>query len=228
MKREKREFFRKTVVPFLLGYTLKAVIALLSSTCRFKFKGTEKLHQTAQNSKCILIAWHNRLGIITEILKRTAPQYEYAAMVSNSRDGQFIAVIANSYKQGHAIKVPHNKRAQALQMMINRLKTGNEIVIVTPDGPRGPRYRLKPGVAMAARECDAKVIPLSWSADRFWKFRTWDQLMIPKPFSTITVTWGDPVSIEKDRSIPVESEAKKLEQALLSITNLSDTEKAEC
>lgn len=228
MKRKKSEFFRKTVVPYLLGYTLKGLIALLSLTCRFRIKGAEKLHQTAQSSKCILIAWHNRLGIITEILKRTAPQYQYAAMVSNSRDGQFIAVIANSYKQGNAIKVPHNKRAQALQMMINRLKNSDEIVIVTPDGPRGPRYRLKPGVAMAARECDAKVIPLSWTADRYWKFRTWDKLMLPKPFSTITVTWGDPVSVDKDRDNPIETEAKTLQNALLSITNLDDTEKEEC
>ena len=219
MKREKKEFFRKTVVPYLLGYTLKGVITLIGLTCRFRIQGVDKLHQTAKGSKCILIAWHNRLGIITEILKRSAPKYQYAAMVSNSRDGQFIAVIANSYKQGHAIKVPHNKRAKALQIMINRLKHGNEIVIVTPDGPRGPKYKLKPGVVMAARECDAKVIPLSWSADRCWKFRTWDQLMLPKPFSTITVTWGDPVTIEKDKISSIEEEVKTLESALMSITN---------
>lgn len=224
MKRKKSDFFRKTVVPYILGYTLKGVIALLSSTCRFRINGAENLHKTTQHSKCILIAWHNRLGIITEILKRTAPQYQYAAMVSNSRDGQFIAVITNSYKQGNAIKVPHNKRAKALQTMINRLKNSDEIVIVTPDGPRGPRYKLKHGVTMAARECDAKVIPLSWSADRFWKFRTWDKMMLPKPFSTITVTLGDPVTVDKDRDKPIEEETLNLEKALLSITNLGDTE----
>ncbi|ADI37781.1 lysophospholipid acyltransferase family protein [Waddlia chondrophila] len=229
MKLRKKEFFRKTVIPFFLGYTLKGVISLLAMTCRFRILGTEKLHQSAKNSKCILIAWHNRLGIITEILKRTGPQYRYAAMVSNSRDGQFIAVIANSYKEGRAIKVPHNQRAQALQMMINQLKSSNEIGIVTPDGPRGPKYTLKPGVALAARKCNAQVIPLSWSANRFWKFNTWDGMMLPKPFSTITVQWGNPVTLGKTSETTVEQDAQQLEHALLAITNDRDpngTEKA--
>lgn len=217
--RKKNEFLRKTVVPFLLGYTIKGLITLLGLTCRFRIEGTEKLHQSAQASKCILIAWHNRLGIITEILKRSAPQYHYAAMVSNSRDGQFIAVIANSYKEGRAIKVPHNQRAKALQMMINQLKNGNEIGIVTPDGPRGPKYSLKPGVVLAARECGAHVIPLSWSADRCWKFGTWDGMMLPKPFSTITVQWGEPVALDKSSHTTIEQDAKQLETALLSITH---------
>ena len=227
MKLRKNEFFRKTVVPFFLGYTIKGLITLLGMTCRFRIQGADKLHLSAKKSKCILIAWHNRLGILTEILKRSAPRYQYAAMVSNSRDGQFIAVIANSYKQGRAIKVPHNKRAQALQMMISQLKGGNEIGIVTPDGPRGPKYSLKPGVAFAARECGASVIPLSWSASRCWKFNTWDGMMLPKPFSTITVQWGDPVSLNKSGDTTVDQDAKQLEIALLSITQ-DDTVKEGC
>lgn len=219
MKRKNHEFFRKILIPFLLGYLIKSVIFLLSLTCRFRINGAEKFHRSAKNSKCILIAWHNRLGMITEILKRAAPQYNYAAMVSNSRDGQFIAVIANSYKQGTAIKVPHNLRAKALQMIINRLKSTQEIVIITPDGPRGPKYKLKPGVVMAARESCAKVIPISWKADRCWTFSTWDELMLPKPFSTIIVEWGDPCTFEKNDSHTIEQDAKVLEQALLAITH---------
>lgn len=218
MKRQKNEFFRKTVVPYILGYTIKGLITLIGWTCRFRIQGADKLHRTVKDSKCILIAWHNRLGMLTEILKRAAPQYRYAAMVSNSRDGQFIAVITDSYKQGRAVKVPHNKRALSLQLMINQLKAGNEIGIVTPDGPRGPKYTLKRGVALAARKCGAKVIPLSWNADKCWRLNTWDNLMIPKPFSTITVQWGDPVTLEDNEEIPVSDAAKQLEEALLSIT----------
>jgi lysophospholipid acyltransferase (LPLAT)-like uncharacterized protein len=217
MKNAYREFFRKKAIPFLIGYTIRGTLYLLASTCRFRIEGKEKLLNTATTSKCILIAWHNRLGIIPEILKRCAPQYHYAAMISNSRDGEIISVIANSYRHGHAIRVPHNKRAEALQTMITRLKRGGEIIVVTPDGPRGPRYKLKQGSAMAARECSASVIPLSWTADRFWTFRTWDGLMLPKPFSKITVKWGDPIALSKKSISSLDQDAQRLESALLSI-----------
>jgi len=128
-------------------------------------------------------------------------------------------VITDSYNQGRAVKVPHNKRAQSLQLMINQLKAGNEIGIVTPDGPRGPKYTLKRGVALAARKCRAKVIPLSWNADKCWRFNTWDGLMLPKPFSTITVEWGDPVALDDKEEVSISDDAKKLEHALQTITD---------
>jgi len=208
-----RDFFRKKVVPFILGYLIKSAITVIGWTCHFKIEGRENLINAGSKPKCILIAWHNRLGIITEILKRTAPQFYYAAMVSNSRDGEIISVITNSYRHGRTIRVPHNARSESLRTMISRLKFGKEIIIVTPDGPRGPKYKLKPGAVIAAKETGANVIPLTWSANKVWLFRTWDQLMLPKPFSTISVKIGDPMTVANS----VEEGVETLQNALLAI-----------
>lgn len=208
-----REFIRKKIIPFILGYTIKSVITAIGWTCKFRIEGKNNLIDTAAKSKCIIIAWHNRVGLISEIIQRIAPKNFYAAMISNSRDGEIISVIANSFKHGRSIRVPHDARSAALHSMITQLKYGKEIMIVTPDGPRGPRYKIKPGVVIAAKETQANVIPLTWNASNVWRFRTWDQLMLPKPFSTITVKIGNPLTVTDT----VEEDTEKLQNALLVI-----------
>src|SRR5262249_41681403 len=69
----------------------------------------------------------------------------------------------------------------------------SDVIIITPDGPRGPRYIAKPGIAAAACETGAHVVPFSWTATRFWQLGTWDKMLLPKPFSTLLVTFGDPI-----------------------------------
>ena len=104
-------------------------------------------------------------------------------------------------------------------MLQNRqTKKNNEIMVVTPDGPRGPIYQVKPGVVIAAREASACIVPITWSATRCWKLSTWDKLMLPKPFSTIHVKLGDSINIPKENKRNLKEEAKRLEEALLSLT----------
>lgn len=188
-----------------IAYTAKYLLRILLWTCRFKVKGLETFVKTASQEACIVVLWHNRLAIVAEFFYRHAPQFIYAAFVSKSRDGEPLARLATSYKVGRAIRVPHNARHQALKTAIEHLNTTKEIVLFTPDGPRGPAFQVKPGVVKAAQESGAAIIPFSWTASRFWQFKTWDQFMLPKPFSTIHVTLGTPVYIPKETSIEAAS-----------------------
>ena len=93
-------------LPFLYAYLIKAVLKIIGLTCRYRFEGAGKFHHIATNNKCILMFWHNRLGMMTEILSRSAPHFYYAAVVSYSRDGEVIAVLTNSYSHGRSIESP--------------------------------------------------------------------------------------------------------------------------
>ncbi len=188
----------------LVKYSIKAILL----TCRFRVEGMDHFVSAASNKKCILMLWHNRLTLVAEIMTRYAPQFRYAALISNSRDAEVLVSHTNSYGIGRAIRVPHNGRAQVLQTMVKQLKHGNEVIIITPDGPRGPALKVKPGVAYAAKEASASIIPFSWNATKVWKFKTWDKLMLPKPFSTITVRLGEPIKVESEEN------TEALEQAL--------------
>ena len=83
--------------------------------------------------------------------------------------------------------------------------------------PRGPKYRVKPGIVFAARESAAPIVPFSWSASKAWRLNSWDQMLIPKPFSTIKVVFGSPIVFEKNSAQTIEESTKLLEDALMSL-----------
>lgn len=214
MFRSLKFYFYKTFLPFLITRLGKGLLQALLWTCKWEIKGLEQFSQLAQNEKCILILWHNRLAITPFILYKYAPQFIYAAFVSNSRDGELISAVVHSYKVGRTIRVPHHSRHHALKELIKRIEEQKEIVIITPDGPRGPRYEIKPGIAMAALETEAYVIPLNWSANSFIELKTWDKLRIPKPFTTIRVSFDPAISFQKKKNVRLADAQKTLQEGM--------------
>ncbi len=207
--------FKHNGLSHLIAYTSKYVVRSILWTCRIEIEGLDMFLEAAARQRCLLMLWHNRLAIVAEVLHKHAPQFNYAAFISKSRDGEPLALVAQSYKQGRAIRVPHSAKHQALKSVIDNLKSRREVILMTPDGPRGPRYKIKPGIVMAAQEADAVIIPFTWTANRFWSFRTWDQLMLPKPFSTIRVKMGAPVKLPPNQAVAQASD--ELEKILHSL-----------
>jgi lysophospholipid acyltransferase (LPLAT)-like uncharacterized protein len=209
---------KRNLLSYSYAYLGKYILRALLWSCKINVEGIERFIDLASREKCILMLWHNRLALVSEILNRHAPQFIYTALISKSRDGDPLAVLAQSYKSGKAIRVPHNARHQALKKVINNLKKNREIIVITPDGPRGPCYNVKPGIALAAKEAKATIIPFTWKADRYWELNTWDNLMLPKPFSNIHVVLGEPIKIEDDSSFGgIEYLTKRLQQSLQSL-----------
>lgn len=202
------------ILPFLVATLGQGLIRLLLWTCRWEVKGLQDFKEVATHHKCILMLWHNCLTITPSILYKFAPDFIYAALVSNSRDGHLIAAVIHSYQAGRTILVPHNARYQALKKVTRHLEEKKEVVIITPDGPRGPCYQIKPGVAIAARETAAHVVPLTWTATRMWKLNTWDKLKIPKPFSTIQVSFEKAIVFTKDSNLTLKQAQDILQEAL--------------
>lgn len=207
---------KNRIVPHMMVYLAKMAMRLLLFTCKVEVEGLDQFVRTAQKDKCMLTLWHNRLAIMPEILKTYASQFVYCAFISKSRDGELLAILAKSYSMGRTLRVSHDARRKALKEMIAQLKKGDEIMVVTPDGPRGPRYQVKAGAVIAAKEAEAAIIPVSWSSSRFFQFKSWDKLMLPKPFSKIIVAFGDPLNLEKDSNLMGEH-ASLLKQSLMHL-----------
>lgn len=208
----KKWLFR--IKSFLIAKLSKNLMNLLTSTCRIQIEGMEHFCQLATTKKCILILWHNRLALAPLILSRYTPHIQYAALVSGSRDGDILSAIIHSYKNGNTIRVPHQARYQALREIIRHVDEQKHIVIITPDGPRGPRYEIKPGIAIAALETQAHVVSLNWEANRYWELKTWDRLRLPKPFTTIRVIFESPLHFKHHSQYSLE-EAKAILKANL-------------
>lgn len=196
------------------------IIRCIAWSCRFQIEGAEAFSEHSKRHRTILILWHNRLLMMSEILRRFAAQFSYIALISDSRDGDMLAYIAKQSRIGRSIRVAHDARAAALRTVIKELQKGNEILLITPDGPRGPLYKVKPGTILAAQKAKAQIIPMSWSANRYWTVGSWDGLIIPKPFARISVTFGDPIMVQQ-RGIDIEAECQRLEGVLAHLCDFA-------
>ncbi len=192
---------KKECLSYPIAYLSKYLLRAILWSCSIEIKGLEQFKEIASKEKCILILWHNRLAIVAEILNRHTPLFSYSAFISKSRDGEPLAHLANSYQRGKAIRVAHHAKHQALKQVIDTLNETKEIIVFTPDGPKGPVYKVKLGVILAARETQAALIPFSWTANRYWSFKTWDHFRVPKPFAQLTVTFGTPLYLEAEQEL---------------------------
>lgn len=190
--------FKHRIFPKWVARAGKSILQMIARTCKFEMAGQDEFCRLAASQSVILSLWHNRLPFIAPILERAAPQFNYAAVISDSRDGEIIASIARSYPQATTLRMPKRSLAFALKKVIEHLREHQEIVVITPDGPRGPRYKVKPGIILAAMETRTPIVGLTWEADRCWRLKTWDAMMIPKPFSTIKVTFLSPIVLDKE------------------------------
>jgi lysophospholipid acyltransferase (LPLAT)-like uncharacterized protein len=122
-----------------------------------------------------------------------------AIVVSEAREGQYLSDFATSlgYRSLHGSSTRGG--ARALLGAVRELQAGHAVAF-TPDGPRGPRRELKPGVVAAAQRGGAVVVPIHAEADRAWRLHSWDSLMIPKPLTRVWIRYGRPFEVEPGES----------------------------
>lgn len=200
---------------FFAAKLIKRLLQLLIKTCRIQIEGLNQFCELVSTERCILMLWHNRLAPALFILSQYTPQIRYAALVSGSRDGDILSNIIHSYQNGNTIRVPHLDRYQALRRVISQVEEQKQVVVITPDGPRGPCYEIKPGIAVAALKTQAHIVSLNWEANDYWELKTWDKFRLPKPFTTLYVTFK---TIVRFNQIPQPSleQAKSILKAKLS------------
>ena len=176
-----------SLTAFLTATLGKGLLNLLLKTCHWEVTGASSLHLIAGKENCLLALWHNRIIIAPFFFHRFVPDRIFAGFISNSRDGKLIDFLVRSYSKGRTIRVAHDAKYAGLKRVINCIEKDKWVVVMTPDGPRGPKYALKPGLVAAAVASQSNLFVLNWTADRFWELKTWDGLRIPKPFAKITV-----------------------------------------
>ena len=202
----------------LSGHLAAAVMKLWSLTLRYEVDGKKGLSKPPLGERPVIFAlWHNRIFTMPPIWKKTGGKdRKTVVLTSASKDGTTLATAMASFGLG-AIRGSSSRRAvSALIGMKKALREGYD-VCVTPDGPRGPRYVVQPGVIKIAQATDTEIIPIHIRYDAAWRLRTWDRFVIPKPFSRVTVSFGEPHRIGKDfDDVDFESARLALEQCLVS------------
>lgn len=206
--------FKHKVFPRFLAIIGKRLLTLLTATYRYRVTGVEEFVKLAATHRCVALVWHHKLLLAPKIFSDFGGELRYAALISQSRDGEIIAAITESYTIATTIRVAHSARKRALDSAIDYLMKKKGVLIVTPDGPKGPPLRIKKGSIYIAKSTGAKIVPVSWSASSSWKLSTWDKMEIPKPFSTVSVQFGEAVELAHSSTLPTSEEVRKVEEAL--------------
>ena len=139
-----------------------------------------------------------------------------AIVVSEARDGQYLSDLAASLGYRAVRGSSTRGGARALLGAVRELQAGRSIAF-TPDGPRGPRRELKPGVIAAAQRGGGVVVPIHAEADRAWRLHSWDRFMIPQPLARVLISYGRPFTV----STGDDGLAEGLEQAALRLNEVS-------
>ena len=189
-------------VNFRLVPTLVYVFhRLLKATLRVERIGFERVQGFVdRDERFVLSFWHRRLVMMPlayPFRRKNAlgERRGVAILSSDSKDGERSAATWRWYGI-HAVRgTAGHSGAQALVKMIQIVKQGWDLGI-TVDGPRGPRQEAKPGVLAVSRKTGAWLVPVSVAYRQAWRLRSWDEMLVPKPFSKVCVQYGDPIRVE--------------------------------
>lgn len=174
-------------------YWFPAMLMRLWFRIMYKVERIDTANMSELAEGMIGLAWHNRLLFFPVAFKKRMRQ-RCAAVVSASRDGQYVADFIKQFGISSLRGSSSRKGANALLGAIHAIEAKKNVVF-TPDGPRGPRYTLKPGPVMLASKTGAKVIPVAINASKYWECKGWDGFQIPKPGAKITVIIGEPIAV---------------------------------
>lgn len=120
-----------------------------------------------------------------------------AALVSASRDGDILAAILERWGIAVVRGSSSAGGSDAVHAMVELVERGFT-VLITPDGPRGPRYEMKIGAFVVAQRAGAPVVLCAPRYHSAWRLKSWDAFAVPKPWSRVDVEWRDPVSVPAD------------------------------
>ncbi len=192
-----------------------AVFGLLYLTYRFPIldgQGEIAARKIHPKSQVAIAIWHrNAIGCLLAYAR-----CKLAILVSLSFDGEVIAYVAKIFGIHSARGSSSRGGMEAFKQLLTLHKQGYDLGI-TVDGPRGPRYQVKPGIIAAASRTGMPILPFAAIADREWVLvKAWDHFRVPKPFATIWCVYGEPIVVPRGIS-DFDSWTKDLEEALMGL-----------
>jgi len=199
----------------LVGLFGKLFLDGLFATVRIEFFGFRQNRRLMNTGRFVGAFWHSRVLLPSYLFQRQ----KAGVLVSQSDDGEIISRILKH--QGYETIRGSSTRGglRALSRLIRYAGNEKNPLVITPDGPQGPRFRAQPGIITLARRTGYPIIPIAYSARRIKVFASWDRFILPLPFTTCRIGFGRPVRVPPDAD---KKEVKRclarLEQELCRIT----------
>jgi len=211
---------KRRITYALLTPVIRLVLFVIWRTCRVISISGEQ-YVTDISKAFIPCYWHQHHMFCTWYMKQLIERgLKIGFLISPSVDGEIPAKLAQSWG-GEVIRGSTTRTgAQAMRDMYNLVVKQGVSPVSTSDGPQGPIHVFKIGDVLLSQFTQAPLLPLAYAAEKAWMMNSWDQFIIPKPFSRIAIVIGEPVTIPK--GLPAEELEPfrlQMENALKTLTH---------
>ncbi len=184
----KRRISLKT---YLIAILVRFSLKLIGATCRVQFKEGEALFRKISRGRepVIFCAWHNRLVYTALLLEMEFVRRgnAFIQLVSKSKDGDISYVLMRMFGVDVVDGSSNRGASEGLLKKCRFMRKNKCSTIIFSDGSHGPLYKAKAGAIFLSQKTGFPLYPISYTVDRCWRIKSWDRLILPKPFSRIKV-----------------------------------------
>ena len=195
----------------LLGYLF---LRTLHATLRVRHVRPEHLENTPQY---ILAFWHECI-LMSLFCRWRKPT---TVMISRSKDGEIVTNVVRHFGVDTARGSSNKGGSIALREILRDVREGRNIAF-TPDGPKGPRRIVKEGVIYAAKITGLPIVPFHFTAKVGKRLRSWDRMIVPRPFSRAVYVYGEPMIVPRNGD--VEEWRLNIERAMNDLADEAEAE----
>jgi len=200
---------------FFAGWIGYLAVLLIGRSLRWEVVGKGNYEAAVRRGKSFIVTfWHREIFSAIWYWR----QRGMVVMVSQNFDGEYISRIIHRHGYATARGSSSRRASRVLVEMVRTLRKGLEAA-VTPDGPRGPKFLVKPGVVQLARLSGASILCFHIVPRGSWLFRkSWDQTEVPKPFARTAIFIAPPIEVPRD--IHDDEQAKYVAQVQATLDGL--------
>lgn len=198
-----KRFMRSNVMTTVFAVLVAAYMVIVKYTTRWDITCPDETQALKGNGNGFIgLTWHSRFLMLNAAWRKTYQMPH--VLISRSRDGEIVArashllglkTIRGSAKK--ATKVTDKGGTHAGHTINTALENG-DCIVITPDGPRGPRQRLQIGALRLARLSGAPIVTCIFSVKRRKTFNSWDNFILPMPFNKGRIIWSSPYIIDPE------------------------------
>ena len=160
---------------------------------RLRYHGDERIREWERRGDHFILAfWHRHLLLMPYAYRG----WRISVLVSQSRDGELIARTVARLGIDSSRGSSSRGGIAGMRSLLRKAAEGWDIAF-TPDGPRGPLREVQPGVILAAASTGLPILPVAIAASRARLLSSWDRFLVPLPFSTVHIVYGEPLAVER-------------------------------
>ena len=190
------QMWKKKYQRWFITKILTLLICITGYTSRVKQINKEVLKDTIKEYGSVIVAtWHKNIFFSIWLLRN----HDLTALISRSDDGEAIYDVFDKFGYKAVRGSTTRGGVPALKQLIKLLELKTSVAI-TPDGPLGPPEKIQSGVILLAKYSGVPIIPWHYEADWQWRLKSWDKHKIPKPFTAVVESYGEPFLVPKDLS----------------------------